>query len=1149
MQRALPVVRLCLLLIALACVAGAPPARIARAQSGVSDKFLLAIAASSPVGRLENPLSVAVGSDDSIYVSDHSNNRIQRFNRAGSFVSLWGSTGGSSGQFSTVGGVALSPNGSVYVVDTGNNRVQVFDAAGFFQREWGRQGVDDGEFLRPERIAVAPDGSVYVADSANHRVQHFDATGGFLGKWGTYGAGAGEFYSPEGVAVAPDGTVYVAYTWSHRIQRFTATGTYLGAWGGRGAGNGQFAWPEGMAVAPNGTVYVADSYNLRVQYFDATGRYLGQWGSLESGARQFVLPMDVTLERDGSVLVVDTNNHRVQRFTPGGQFVASLGARDVSDSQLSSPWSVAASPDGTVYVTDEHVSRVQHFSADGAFLGKWGSVGSGAGQFGVVGGVAVATDGTVYVVDRGNSRVQYFSPTGVFLGTRGQPGSGDGQFSAPLGIAIGPSDTVYVADAANHRIQYFDRAGRFLGKWGSEGNGTGQFQSPDQLAVSAQGIVYVADFKRPDLQYFSATGEFRGILRTSVASSGVAVAPDETVYIADFWGHTISRFSPSGAFLSQFGKMGGMPGAFYGPRGLAFAANGTFYATDCHNSRVQVFGSEYATTWRGQYFSTRWLASAPTLIRNDAAVSFDWGLGSPDPRVPPDDFGVRWYRYVSFADGRYRFEVSANDAARLWVDDQLLIENSLGGGWSSSAVAELAERYHYVQLDYAEGSGPANVRLSWQSEAPVTRPAWTFMLYLPGDNNLYSGREKAVHALEALSANPNVNIVVLFDGDRRNDSWRFLVHPGGQYTLGVKRWYLGEVNTGDPSVLSDFITWAHDQYPADHYYLAIADHGHGTQGAAWDNSSNGDHLTPTELRTALGTATNGGQWRLDVVHYDTCLMAMLEDAYQIKDYANYMVASENLGWWVFPFQSYLPDGKAAPAAPYEFATVAASVTRAMTPQQLAVSIARAYFDHPALAQYPRTISALDLRYADEVRQRVDALASVLRTNLDAVKANVRYSRDSAPKFDSRDYYRITVDDEFVDLYHLAFRLGQFVPRPEAQLAAQRLIDTIKNDFVVKEYHESGTWIGDTDVCWSLDNAHGVAIYFPPRPGSQDYNRYAAHQLFRFTSDSTWDDFLADYYGVLGLPPDDIPSAGQPPMLGPRYPVFLPMLLVRDEARR
>ncbi|WP_394326021.1 6-bladed beta-propeller [Methanosarcina horonobensis] len=44
----------------------------------------------------------------------------------------------------------------MYVVDTQNNRIQKFDDYGNFVTQWGSSGTGDGEFSNPQGIAVDP---------------------------------------------------------------------------------------------------------------------------------------------------------------------------------------------------------------------------------------------------------------------------------------------------------------------------------------------------------------------------------------------------------------------------------------------------------------------------------------------------------------------------------------------------------------------------------------------------------------------------------------------------------------------------------------------------------------------------------------------------------------------------------------------------------------------------------------------------------------------------------------------------------------------------------------------------------------------------------------------------------------------------------
>jgi hypothetical protein len=106
----------------------------------------------------------------------------------------------------------LDSANNVYIVDTGNNRIQKFDSEGNFITKWGGFGYDPGQFNNPRGIAIDDDDNVYVLDNGNSRVQKFDNNGKFMMEWGSQGSSAGQFdnLSTEGIAVDSYGRVYVA---------------------------------------------------------------------------------------------------------------------------------------------------------------------------------------------------------------------------------------------------------------------------------------------------------------------------------------------------------------------------------------------------------------------------------------------------------------------------------------------------------------------------------------------------------------------------------------------------------------------------------------------------------------------------------------------------------------------------------------------------------------------------------------------------------------------------------------------------------------------------------------------------------------------------------------------------------------------------
>jgi len=120
--------------------------------------------------------------------------------------------------------------------------------------------------------------------------------------------------------------------------------------------------------------------------------------------------------------------------------------------------------------------------------------------------------------------------------------------------------------------------------------------------------------------------------------------------------------------------------------------------------------------FRGEYYNNTTLSGAPVLVRDDSTVNFDWGGGSPGSGVNSDSFSVRWTGFVHFAADTYTFYVTTDDGARLWVDDQLIIDQ-----WrpqvatTYSAAKYLSAGYHSIRLEYYEGQGNAVIRLRWEA--------------------------------------------------------------------------------------------------------------------------------------------------------------------------------------------------------------------------------------------------------------------------------------------------------------------------------------------------------------------------------------------------------------------------------------------------
>lgn len=119
--------------------------------------------------------------------------------------------------------------------------------------------------------------------------------------------------------------------------------------------------------------------------------------------------------------------------------------------------------------------------------------------------------------------------------------------------------------------------------------------------------------------------------------------------------------------------------------------------------------------WRGEYFSNSELTGAPELMRNDAAVNFNWGRSGPAPGVlPADSFAARWTRSLEFVEGSYRWTLTADDGARLLIDGQVVLDAWQGQtGQEVTAQTRLEAGLHTVVVELHNAAGPGEIALSW----------------------------------------------------------------------------------------------------------------------------------------------------------------------------------------------------------------------------------------------------------------------------------------------------------------------------------------------------------------------------------------------------------------------------------------------------
>ena len=325
----------------------------------------------------------------------------------------------------------------------------------------------------------------------------------------------------------------------------------------------------------------------------------------------------------------------------------------------------------------------------------------------------------------------------------------------------------------------------------------------------------------------------------------------------------------------------------------------------------------------------------------------------------------------------------------------------------------------------------------------------TIMVYMCGtDLESRSGMGTA-DLQEMLSARfgSNINLLIYTGGCKAwkntavssssNQIWQ--VKDGSLVCLQKN---LGSVTMTSPDTLAGYIQWCAKNYPASRYELILWDHGGGSvSGYGYDEKfASSGSMSLAGLDAALKAAGI----KFDFIGFDACLMATVETALTMSQYADYLIASEEtepgVGWY---YTDWLTEfGK----------------DTSMSTLQVGQNIVDSFVDTCA-KKCPgqlTTLSVIDL--AELEHTLPDALADFSHATTKLLQ-NQQYQTVSNARNGTREFAQSSKIDQ-IDLVHLAQNLGT----RESQALSDTLLSAVK-------YNRTSS---------NMTNAYGLSIYFPCR---------------------------------------------------------------------
>lgn len=209
--------------------------------------------------------------------------------------------------------------------------------------------------------------------------------------------------------------------------------------------------------------------------------------------------------------------------------------------------------------------------------------------------------------------------------------------------------------------------------------------------------------------------------------------------------------------------------------------------------------------------------------------------------------------------------------------------------------------------DGSESSGNSPTPTSGQSVSTDTE--WVVYWYLCG-SDLETNHAAATNDLAELMSvelPENVKVVIQTGGSTAWQNDFVSADTLGRYVYDHNGLQLVEelpsASMGEAQTLKDFLTFGKENYPAKRTAVVFWNHGGGSvSGAAFDELYGMDYLSLAEMYQAFSETfgENPQNPPVDIIGFDTCLMATVDTAYTFSEIGKYLVASQELepgnGW-------------------------------------------------------------------------------------------------------------------------------------------------------------------------------------------------------------------------------------------------------------
>ena len=347
--------------------------------------------------------------------------------------------------------------------------------------------------------------------------------------------------------------------------------------------------------------------------------------------------------------------------------------------------------------------------------------------------------------------------------------------------------------------------------------------------------------------------------------------------------------------------------------------------------------------------------------------------------------------------------------------------------------------------------------------------SWSGYWYLCGSDLETNGGFATIDLSEMMEVQlpENVNVVIQTGGAAvwQNEYMdpsklqRWLYNSEGLQLLEEQE----TANMGDAQTLYEFLSFADENYPADKVAVTFWNHGGGSvAGAAFDELHGLDSLDLGEMYHAFDAVWPADMQNpaLELVGFDTCLMATVDVASVFQNFARYLVASEEVepgnGWLYSGWLGQLADNPA------------------MNGEELGIAICDTYYEgcEAVGTQDQTTLSVTDLTKLTSLLEAYESFGE--EAFAAAAEDPGFFAELGRAAAQSENYGGNTREQGYtnmVDLGHLARQTAELLP------SAQKVCDALDECVL---YRVGGIYRSE---------ATGLSCYYSYNGDIDDFNGY------------------------------------------------------------